>query len=231
MLSKRAQHLLPSLYDHNPMISMQFGFLMDNQTNVFWALNETCVINHFYDYAYLKRQWILEMISSRVLGWTGIRKDVSFGLTCSLWWIMDLFVMESPSSKNNRKNYRYRSIASFHSILIRARHFTERTLKEERRLSNWFEWILWNLRRSKYHLVFSISLYMKHLWKINEAMIHVLRIFKEIILLFSKDALRWSKVTVKTFIMLQNIYISKKCCYFELCIYQWNKNVYQFPQK
>ncbi len=119
MLSKRAQHLLPSLYDHNPMISMQFGFLMDNQTNVFWALNETCVINHFYDYAYLKRQWILEMISSRVLGWTGIRKDVSFGLACSLWWIMDLFVMESPSSKNNRKNYRYRSIASFLSILIR----------------------------------------------------------------------------------------------------------------
>lgn len=70
-------------------ISMQFGFLMDNQTDVCWALNETCVINHVYDCAQLKCQWILEMISTHVLGWTGIRKYVSFGLTRSLWWIMD----------------------------------------------------------------------------------------------------------------------------------------------
>ncbi len=38
---------------------------------------------------------------------------------------------------------------------------------------------------------------------------------KKFILLFIKDALNWSKVTVKTFIVSQNISISNKCCYFE----------------
>ncbi len=32
--------------------------------------------------------------------------------------------------------------------------------------------------------------------------------------------LNWSKVTAKTFIILQKIYISNKCCYFELVIHQ-----------
>ncbi len=44
-------------------------------------------------------------------------------------------------------------------------------------------------------------------------------LLKKLILLFSKDALNWSKVTVKIFIMLQNIYFSKKCCSFELSIH------------
>ncbi len=37
--------------------------------------------------------------------------------------------------------------------------------------------------------------------------------------LFSKNALNWLKVTVKTFIMLQKISISNKCCSFELSIH------------
>ncbi len=41
-----------------------------------------------------------------------------------------------------------------------------------------------------------------------------------IILLFSQDAFIWSEVTVKTFIMLQNISKSNKCCSFELSIHQ-----------
>ncbi len=38
--------------------------------------------------------------------------------------------------------------------------------------------------------------------------------------LFSKDALNWSKVTVKTFIMFKKISVSNKCCFFELSIHQ-----------
>ncbi len=41
------------------------------------------------------------------------------------------------------------------------------------------------------------------------------------IFLFCTDALNWSKVTVKTFIMLQNISISNKCCSFELSVQLW----------
>ncbi len=44
----------------------------------------------------------------------------------------------------------------------------------------------------------------------------------KLILLFSKDALNRSKVMIKTFIMLQNIYISDKCCSSELSIHQRN---------
>ncbi len=44
----------------------------------------------------------------------------------------------------------------------------------------------------------------------------------KLILLFSKDALNWSKVMIKTFIMLQIIYISDKCCSSELSIHQRN---------
>ncbi len=47
--------------------------------------------------------------------------------------------------------------------------------------------------------------------------------FKEIILLFSKGALYWLKVTVKTFVMLQKISISNKCCTFELSIHRRKK--------
>ncbi len=56
---------------------------------------------------------------------------------------------------------------------------------------------------------------------------------KEIQLLFSKDALNWSKVTVKIFIILQKISISNKCCSFELSIHLWilKNKMYQFPQK
>ncbi len=50
--------------------------------------------------------------------------------------------------------------------------------------------------------------------------------------LFIKVALNWSKVTVKSFKMLQNISISNKWCSFELSIHQIMKNtMYQFPQK
>ncbi len=44
--------------------------------------------------------------------------------------------------------------------------------------------------------------------------------FKKLIHLFCKDALHWSKVPVKTFIMLQKTSISNKCCYFEFSIHQ-----------
>ncbi len=40
--------------------------------------------------------------------------------------------------------------------------------------------------------------------------------YKEIILLFRKDAFNCSKVTVKTIMMLQKISVSNKCCSFEL---------------
>ncbi len=56
-------------------------------------------------------------------------------------------------------------------------------------------------------------------------------IFKELILLFGKDALIRSEVTVKTFIILhKNIW--NKCCFFLLHIHQKIlKNVSWFPQK
>ncbi len=38
--------------------------------------------------------------------------------------------------------------------------------------------------------------------------------FNKLTLVFSKDALNWSKMTVKTFIMLQEISISNQCCSF-----------------
>ncbi len=50
----------------------------------------------------------------------------------------------------------------------------------------------------------------------------------KLILLFRRDALNWSKVSVKTFLMLQNLSISNKCCSFELSHHQMknktNKN-------
>ncbi len=46
----------------------------------------------------------------------------------------------------------------------------------------------------------------------------------KLILLFSKDALNWSNVMIKTFIMLQNIYISDTCCSSILSIHQRNLN-------
>ncbi len=42
---------------------------------------------------------------------------------------------------------------------------------------------------------------------------------KKLILLFILDAFNLSKVRIKTFIMLQNIYISNKCYYFELSVH------------
>ncbi len=55
----------------------------------------------------------------------------------------------------------------------------------------------------------------------------------KLILLFSNDALNSSKVTAKTFITLQKISISNKCCSFEIFIHLWilKNKVYQFPQK
>ncbi len=44
----------------------------------------------------------------------------------------------------------------------------------------------------------------------------------KLILLFSKDALNWSNLMIKTFMMLQNIYISDKCCSSILSIHQRN---------
>ncbi len=49
-------------------------------------------------------------------------------------------------------------------------------------------------------------------------------------LLFSKDTLNWSKVTV----ILQTISISNKCCSFELSIHLWileNKMYHSFDKK
>ncbi len=43
-----------------------------------------------------------------------------------------------------------------------------------------------------------------------------------LVLLFSMDTLNWSKVMIKTFLMLQKIYISDKCCSSELSIHQRN---------
>ncbi len=43
---------------------------------------------------------------------------------------------------------------------------------------------------------------------------------KKLIFLFRKDALNWSNVTVKTFIILLNSSISSKCCSFEHSNYQ-----------
>ncbi len=54
---------------------------------------------------------------------------------------------------------------------------------------------------------------------------------RKFMLLFSKDSLNGSKVSVKTFIMLPNISISNKCCSFELSIHLWilkNKMHYGF---
>ncbi len=45
---------------------------------------------------------------------------------------------------------------------------------------------------------------------------------EEYVLLFSKDALNWSKVMIQIFILLQNINISDKCCSSELSIHQRN---------
>ncbi len=42
--------------------------------------------------------------------------------------------------------------------------------------------------------------------------------------IFIKDALNRSKVTVNAFIILQNIYISNKCCSIELSIHLWILN-------
>ncbi len=41
------------------------------------------------------------------------------------------------------------------------------------------------------------------------------------ICLFRENALNWSKRTVKTFIMPRKMYISNKCCSFELSIHLW----------
>ncbi len=43
---------------------------------------------------------------------------------------------------------------------------------------------------------------------------------KKLIILFSNGCITLIKVTVKTFIMLQKIYILNKCCSFELSIHQ-----------
>ncbi len=56
-------------------------------------------------------------------------------------------------------------------------------------------------------------------------------LWKNFILLFSKDALNWSKL--KTFIMLQKTSLWNKCCYFELSFFLKNpeKNVSRFSAK
>ncbi len=53
-------------------------------------------------------------------------------------------------------------------------------------------------------------------------------VMNKLILLFSKDALNWSKVTVKTLIMLQKVSISNKCCSFELCLIKLNSSLANF---
>ncbi len=44
--------------------------------------------------------------------------------------------------------------------------------------------------------------------------------WKKFMLLFRKDALNWSNVTVKTFMMLWNVYISSKCCSFKNFVHE-----------
>ncbi len=58
--------------------------------------------------------------------------------------------------------------------------------------------------------------------------------FKKFIFLSIKDALNWSIVTIKTFIMLQKISILNRCCCFELSIQLWilkKIKIWRFPQK
>ncbi len=54
-------------------------------------------------------------------------------------------------------------------------------------------------------------------------------------LFFIMNALNWSDMTVKTFMMLHKISISNKCCSFELSIQRIpmypNVKMYQFPQE
>ncbi len=49
-----------------------------------------------------------------------------------------------------------------------------------------------------------------------------LQIKNKLVILVREDAFSWSKVTVKTFVMLQKISISNKCI---------QNNVSQFPQR
>jgi len=50
---------------------------------------------------------------------------------------------------------------------------------------------------------------------------------RELILLFNRDALNWSKVTVKTFIMLQKISISNTCWWTFFLYYNKQHNCFQ----
>jgi len=53
-------------------------------------------------------------------------------------------------------------------------------------------------------------------------------------LLFSKDTLNWSKVTVKAFMMLQKVSVSNKCCYFTtllFLLYFWSNKCSHGEQK
>ncbi len=80
---------------------------------------------------------------------------------------------------------------------------------------------------------------------VNEIKAHYLskcwgQIYLRNVYLFNEDTIIWSKVTVNTFIMLQQIYISNKYkCYFELFIHQriqkkmypsFHKNIEQFSR-
>ncbi len=61
----------------------------------------------------------------------------------------------------------------------------------------------------------------------------VMTLLSTVILYLNKNELDWSKVTVKTFIMIQKIDFQNKCWSFELSIHLWilKNEIYQFLQK
>ncbi len=73
-------------------------------------------------------------------------------------------------------------------------------------------------RTRRLFLQLCLMIYHLHSLSFTPA-INIHLFWKKLILRFSKNALNWSKVTVKTF-MLQKISISNKWCSFELSIHQ-----------
>lgn len=59
----------------------------------------------------------------------------------------------------------------------------------------------------------------------------ILRFQNKLKLLLIKNALDWLNVIVETFVMLQSVSISKKCCCFELSLYQIIEKMYHGFQK
>ncbi len=87
-------------------------------------------------------------------------------------------------------------------------------------MSQWFFFFLvrhlcgcisvWSTKNDKYSLICTTVCFVLLLYSINNNSVNT----------FIQDTLNWSKATVKTFIKLQKISVSNKCCSFELFIRQ-----------